>query len=622
MIQLTYPWALLSLVSIPVLLALHSLRPTRRTVVLSTTSLWREALRDRQRGLGLQKLLRDLSLLVLLLFACVASLGLADPRWLTRTAQSGDAVLILDVSASMQARDVAPTRFDRAKREAADLIDALAEGGRMLIMTSGRNAVLRSAFESNTQTLREALSKLEPTDEAGRPREALELALALLRGRERSRVYFLTDAAFDEGMNFAGPSIEHRIFAGSGRNVAITRFDVRPDVGATDRFQMLLTVKNYTDAQVTVPATVFLDDAELVRRSFSLPPRGDRTLVLPFRGRAAGRARVEIDYDDDLAADNQAFAVMGADEALRVLLVTTGNFYLETVLEALPNVFVTRRDEVQGERLARDAQLHDLVVLDRVSAPILPPGRYLLIDTVAPGLPFTAAGSVDHPAIEGAGASALLRHVDLTGVKIDRARRVVIDDDAPGVQRLFWSGETELALALIADDVRAVFLGFDLARSSFPLHAAFPLFVKQSLAWLRPRGSRFSSTQSPAGEPYSLQVPAKQTELIVRTPSRDGSVYDVDDGVVRLDATSQSGIYRYTLEHTFGDVHRYFAVNLTDERESDLAPRAELSGERSAVAEPHAKGQVTIALWPYLAAIAMALLTLEWCLWGGRRRGA
>ena len=38
MIQLAYPLALLSLVAIPILLALHLLRPRRRRVVVSTTT--------------------------------------------------------------------------------------------------------------------------------------------------------------------------------------------------------------------------------------------------------------------------------------------------------------------------------------------------------------------------------------------------------------------------------------------------------------------------------------------------------------------------------------------------------------------------------------------------------
>ena len=81
-------------------------------MVVSSSTLWSEALRERQRGIGLQKLLRNLSLLALLLFAIALALALADPGWVTRAAETGDTVLIVDVSASMQAREGNATRFE------------------------------------------------------------------------------------------------------------------------------------------------------------------------------------------------------------------------------------------------------------------------------------------------------------------------------------------------------------------------------------------------------------------------------------------------------------------------------------------------------------------------------
>jgi hypothetical protein len=86
-IQFAYPWSLLALLALPLIIILYSLRPKRRTLLLSTTLLWREALHERQRGLGLQKLLRDLSLILLLLFVLVLALGLAGPQWLTGSAR-------------------------------------------------------------------------------------------------------------------------------------------------------------------------------------------------------------------------------------------------------------------------------------------------------------------------------------------------------------------------------------------------------------------------------------------------------------------------------------------------------------------------------------------------------
>src|SRR5688572_5543335 len=193
MIEFAYPVALLSLLAIPLILVLYLLRPKRRRVVLSTTALWRAALKDREHGLGLRRLLANASLLLLLASALALGLALAGPQWLTRASESADTVLVLDVSASMKTRSGGGrTRFDEALAEAAGIVDGLPRDGRMLVMTSGRKARLRTGFEPDRGALRHVLSQLRAGDEAGRPREALALALSLLRDREQGRIYFLT----------------------------------------------------------------------------------------------------------------------------------------------------------------------------------------------------------------------------------------------------------------------------------------------------------------------------------------------------------------------------------------------------------------------------------------------
>ncbi|HYN63617.1 MAG TPA: BatA and WFA domain-containing protein [Candidatus Limnocylindrales bacterium] len=613
MIQLAYPLALLSLLAIPVILMLYLLRPRPRRVLLSTTTLWQEALKDRERGLGLRRLLRDISLLLLLAIALVLGLALAGPQWFTHTSERADTVLVLDVSASMKARSgFGTTRFDQALAEAADIVDALPRAGRMLVMTSGRKALLRTGFETDRGTLRRVLSQLRPADEAGRPREALALALSLLRGRDHGRIYFLTDGAFDAEVDPGSPQVVFRIVGGPARNVAITRFDFRQELASDDRFQVLMTVHNYTDAPMAVPASVSLDGRTLFTRSLELKARDEHTLVLPFTGRALGRAVARIQVDDDLAADNQAFAAVNAESALSVLLFTPGNFYLESVLEALPGVNLIKREWSPAEDMARLARIHDIVVFDSVAAPRLPPGNFLLINTVAPGLPFSDAGRVARPDILGRGVSALMRDVDLTAVRIDEARRVAIRGEVPGLQRLFWSRDTALALALIEGDVKLVYLGFDLSQSNFPQQVAFPLFFSQSLEWLRPRGDGFVSTHLAAGSTHTIPVPAGETHVIMRTPSGGAATLEVTkDGSALFDATADAGIYQYTV----GKATRYFAVSLTDARESDVNNRWRPGARPEEAGSARSGAQALVPLWPYLLVLALMLLALEWFVW-------
>ena len=207
-------------------------------------------------------------------------------------------------------------------------------------------------------------------------------------------------------------------------------------------------------------------------------------------------------------------------------------------------------------------------------------------------------------ASSAADASALMRGMDLTAVRIDEARRVVVRERVPGLQRLFWSPETDLALALLDDGLKVVYLGFDLAGSNFPRQAAFPLFISQGMEWLRPRGDDRLSSHIAAGATHSIGVPAAQTQVIVRAPSGDAVTSEVKDGTAAFDATAAAGIYRYTV----GDVARYFAVSLTDARESDVNSRwASGRATRTGPADGQRRADPRAAL--------ALLLYSRWCCW-------
>jgi Ca-activated chloride channel homolog len=259
-----------------------------------------------------------------------------------------------------------------------------------------------------------------------------------------------------------------------------------------------------------------------------------------------------------------------------------------------------------------------VVVFDGVVAPRLPAGNFLLLNTVAPGLPFSDAGRVEQPDILGRGASALMREVDLSAVRIDQARRVVIDKPLAGLQRLFWSRETDLALALLDDQLRLVYLGFDLVQSNFPLQAAFPLFISQSLDWLRPHGDGFVPTHIAAGSTHSISLPVSETRVNMRTPAGNTETLAAKGGSLLFDATADAGIYRYTV----GGLARSFAVTLADARESDVNNRRVDNMRNGGIRPASNNAQALAPLWPYLLALVLLLLALEWWVWTGSRNSA
>jgi Mg-chelatase subunit ChlD len=131
---------LLGLAALPVLLALELLaaRRARRGLAQLTgerpDSVLRVQVLARSRVTGALLRLGALAALVV---------GAAGPQWgreMVRRAGTGsDVMLVLDVSASMDARDVAPSRLEEARREAGAVLDQL-EGSRVGVIAFAGDA--------------------------------------------------------------------------------------------------------------------------------------------------------------------------------------------------------------------------------------------------------------------------------------------------------------------------------------------------------------------------------------------------------------------------------------------------------------------------------------------------
>ncbi|MBT6272561.1 MAG: VWA domain-containing protein, partial [Chromatiales bacterium] len=580
----------------------------------SSSSLWKDALKERRTSLGWSRLLTNLSLLALVAFALLSVFALAQISWLASGGSRNDIVALIDTSASMQATDADKSRFDRGVAEIRRLVDELGSGSRMLIMTSARQAELRSSFESDREQLLRVIDTLDATDETGDIASAVELAVSLLRDRERGNVYVITDRAFDADIDAAGANVEIIDVGGSASNVAITRFDIRAEYGREDRYQVLLTVHNFTPAVVTVPVGVSLNGRVLIEQKLTIQPDDKQTVVSRFSGVAQGRARALAAFEDALQSDNFAYAVLQPGHTRLVALFSKGNFYLEGVLAALPNTLVTRIDALDPDAFAQHAQWNDLVVVDGMDAPTLTQGNYLLVNAHSDSLPVMARGVVLNQSVSGQGASALIRDIDFQGVTVDRARKVELPSTFRG-QPLFWSDETPLGFGLLNEEYQVVWLGFDPGQSNLPLKAAYPLFVSNVVEWLAPIPSTLAPTQIMAGESYLARVSTHLQSVVVQKPSGVTLEVPAKNGDATIRTTSRSGIYSVSAN---GE-KAYFAVNQTNAGESRLTPRAVMrssAAEAPLLAEESQRGT---PLWPYLVLAALAVLIVEWLAFGARR---
>jgi uncharacterized membrane protein len=594
------------------LVMLYFLKVRRRERRVPSLLLWEPALRDREASTFFQRLQRDPLLILQLLALLALTLALARPTVTVLGDGARKVVVVLDNSASMKARDVSPTRFDRAKAEAAALVRRLSEGAEVMVIESGVQPRVTAALSRDRDRALGAIWSARAHDLPQRLTESIRIARALVGTDPRAEIHVFTDGAFSLAATPETTDARLRwVGVGSGgKNVAVTNLAVRKASYGTFEYQAFASLVNWTPDTQTFSFTLAIDDKPIAEKSVTLEPQVRRAVVLPFTHNGGGTVKASIDVRDDLDIDNSAWAVLPPPRKIAVLLVSPGNLFLEKVLRTDPQVSVEVRtpDQYQG-----GMEGADVVVLDSVSPPRVGAGRFVFVNGVPADVPIEVLGrSTERPTIMDWDRShPIMRHVEFSKVTIEESLRIrPLAAGRPLVEAVGGP----LIYALEETDRKAIFIGFDLFRTDFPLRVAFPLILSNGLRWLHPAGLDQASLQLAAGQPVLLPVEHGVTAVTVTTPSGRSVKGQVTRGVVSFTETDEVGVY--TLTTARGEMR--VAVNLSDAEESNLVTRP-LPASAPRPAEAAAPVPIQRELWPLFVAIAVALLLLEALLYWRRQ---
>lgn len=600
---------LLGLLAVPIIL-LYMLRLRRREVTVSSTLLWRALVRDREANAPWQKLRRNLLLLLQLLILAALVLALARPFLPTDSLITGNTIVLLDASASMQATDVAPSRFAAAQEAVQRLIADLGGGDQMTIIKVGRTPTLLAAGSTDQTALRDAVAAA-PEAATADWESAVALAAGAAQGFSDARVVVVSDGGLPADLPPLPAEVVYVPVGRSGENLAITALATRD---TADGPQLFAGVHNH-GTETRSPLLSISLDGELfdARRltvapgatasaTWNLPPE---TAVTPF---VVG-AQLRDNPADPLALDDQAWTVHAGATRRRGLLVTEGNLFLEQAMSVLPGVAAFKA--APGSPALSEP--FDFYVFDGVALPQEPPPAPLLVINPPAGEEnelFRVTGTITETTAVRLAESPLLDFVAWRDVNVREAQNVA----APWAQTVVAGEGGPLLLAGEQNGRRVVILPFDLRASDLPLQIAFPILMANITGWLSP-GSAFDAPASVApGEPVRLTPGTDATAVTVQKP--DGTTWRADVGAAPLlfAETAQPGVYDVTAATAAGsEVVGRFAVNLFAPAEAAVAPAETIRlGQRTvttAVAEERVAQQ---ELWPWLVALAFLILLIEW----------
>jgi hypothetical protein len=342
------PLGLLALLAVVPVVILYLIRPEPSELELPTLRFLREQRQQSSTSPLLERLRRNVLLLLQLLVIVLLAVSLATPYVpVSESFAVEETVLVVDGSASMATTADGATRFERALATARDEVTGTTS---VVFAASDGRVVLNDGTRDDADS---ALESLSVTDAPGDLRAAISQATAI--AGEEARIVVLSD--FADGTDW-----ENEVAAARARGIRVDlrQFDGggEANVGIVDRSfsgeEVTVSVRNYGNE--TVDRTLTLGDQ---RRQLTL--EGGDVATATFRV-PAGTSTVRLSPGDSFATDDVAYLAAPQDVSVDVLVVTNDeNTYLTAALSVIDVVELTvvePPDAISGE--------YDVVVYSNV----------------------------------------------------------------------------------------------------------------------------------------------------------------------------------------------------------------------------------------------------------------
>lgn len=606
-VTLLNPLALgLAALSIPIVL-MYMLKLRRQEKVVSSTFLWRRAVDDVQANAPWQRLRPSLLLVVQLLALVALVLAIGQPAYSRARTYAGDLVLIVDQSYGMQARDVLPSRFVVAQREAKSLASERGSGSVVSVIGMGPQPTMALAESDDGSAIDSRIDGLRPGVSAPNLLGALTLAASLARSGTPIHAVLLTSR--QSGITSAPMTLPFplQVVRVGGRltDLGITAFSSVQSRGVT---RALVRVSNFGDSKESSTVQLTVDGTLADVRPITLGPGKQENLFwngLPARSRVL---HAQLSGHDDVDMDKSAWAVGSTQATRRVLIVSSRVFFLQAALSVDPSVEL---DAVAPGRYRSSlAARYDLVVFDRFLPSAMPLTSTLL---VAPphgesgGLTFGGWVGAGTPAPSAGSPSSLLRYVDLSDVHVARARQVSL----PGwLSPVIVAGSSTLLAVGEHSDVREAVLAFDLQDSDWPLRVSFPVLMHNLLGYLAP-GLALRASNIVAGAPVNFLAPASTRALRIEVPS--GAEDTLTAPFPPYTSTAEPGLYHVRIPGGPNTASLPFAVNFFPSRPAPAVGRSTVWLGSSAKAVQHAVSVPVSVAWA-CGWLVLVVLSAEWWL--------
>ena len=546
MLQFSNPAALWLLALILPVVLLYLLKQKRREITVPSVLLWKQAVEDLSARTPFQKLRSNLLLLLQILIIVVLTALLSQPYLPAASRESSRCILVLDLSASMKARDVKPSRFASAREELLDVLDSVSPADEVMLISLSSEASVQQTFAAgNHLRVRSRLLRLEPEDTPGEWEQLPLLLNPLLKEKPRPRIVIASDFANFPANSFANLSFEGISVGISSDNAGITRAALQPLPEDPGNQMLFYQIRNFSSETRKVELQISMNEEVIDAYEITLPAgdTSDRSKRLPVPNPV--KIRIQIVTGDAFAVDNDF--VFYAQPQFRIPVdLQMDDPFTRKALGALPSVKLSP----SGKVVVR-------------SGPAGPPDSGYCITF--------RRGEKDAPVsepVQWKNTHPVLRFVDVSRWRFAPAPKTEVPAQAT---ILVETAQGTVVYAMDRPNSRQVVLNFAIEDSNLPLLAGFPIFLQNSIEWIRD----------------GIEKPL---------PTLTGSELKQEGPFTRFE--------------------RQGYANLADSGESNIAP-VKISGHAGAETRSVA-GRIDLSVWFLILLLCIAIL--EWWVFHQRMR--
>ncbi|MBA2680880.1 MAG: VWA domain-containing protein [Ktedonobacteraceae bacterium] len=603
------PAALAFSVIIPIILLLYFMRPKRQERVVGSTLLWQQAMQDLQASRPWQRLRITPLLLLQLLAALAIILVLIRPAIFMNSPVSGNTIIVLQASASMQATDVNPSRFENAKNTISDYIAALGPNDHLSLITMARTPQVLIVGSQDKGQLQNALQRAKVTNQDADLEQALSLANSLALSQANAQVMVIGDGHVMNSNQAIVTQYPVRYMAvgTDAPNAALMALSSRSIQGQLIAFAQ---VTNYSHQTRAIPVELYADNRLFGIKTVTLAAGTSGAVQWGPLAQTTSVLHARIVTQDAMTIDHEAWALVGSSIHGRVLLVTKGNMYLETALRLQSNVELF---ETTPDTYSNIGNNYDLTVFDGYAPPTLPSSNLLFLNPPNKSYTFGTSSTLTSVSHISAGNDtlSLLKDVDLSSIHTLRASHQL--KPSLWAQAIITSPEAPLLLAGENNNQRIAVFGFDLHETNLPLESSFPILMLNMMNWFLPSPVA-GNGQVSAGVPVKVDTWPGSDLVTVTGPDQQSTTVGPPFPVTPYAKTNSVGIYQVA-QHVRGrTLNGAFTVNLFDPTQSNLVPARALPiiNSTTITGTNNTISHQLREIWPWIAAVLLLILCVEW----------